>query len=412
VNLGEIVRTAFGEIRHHKMRSALTLLGIILGTLSITVMTSLLDGVIAAVWEGFADLGYDGVVLVVDQEPRDPHETAIFARSRGLQPEDAGVILGRRRVVEDVAAVQQQELLVGRGGSDRKAWVYGVTPSFAPVRNRQVAAGRFLNDSDEATFARVCVLGHRLTTRLFGTEDPIGGTVDVAGRPFVVVGVGKKLGNRFVNDSDFVDEMEGLMIPLSALRKFHAGEASPVSYLAIKTRDAERLSDLAKEATASLRIAHRGAEDFRVENIAEEMLRIRKEVKSQLRSWQIVLGSIAGVSLLVGAIGLLSVMLIAIGERLYEIGLRKAIGATDRQVFLQFLAESAALSLAGGLLGCLLGVGVTKIFDGFFAQGLPIHFSGLAVALAISLLLGVLSGLYPALQASRLEPVEALRSAA
>lgn len=412
MNLEEIVRTAFGEIRHHKMRSALTLLGIVLGTLSITVMTSLLDGVIAAVWEGFTDLGYDGVVLVVNQGPRDPRESAIFARSEGLQPEDAGVIRARRKVVHDVAAVQEDELVVRRGGIERRARVYGVTPSFAAVRNRLITAGRFLNDADDATFARVCVLGHRLRAHLFGTEDPIGRTVAVAGRPFVVVGVGKKLGNRFVNDSDFVDEMEGLMIPLSTLRKFHTGERSPLSYLAVRTRDVEGLAELAKETTASLTIAHRGAEDFKVENIAEEILRFRKQAKVELRNWQIVLGSIAGVSLLVGAIGLFSVMLIAIGERVYEIGLRKAIGATDGQVFLQFLAESAALSLVGGLLGCVFGVAITKVFGGFFSQGLPIHLDGLAIALAIALLLGVLSGLYPALKASHLEPVEALRSAA
>jgi putative ABC transport system permease protein len=412
MNLGEILRTSVSEIRHHKLRSSLTLLGIVLGTLSITVMTSLLSGVTAAVWAGFTDLGYDGVVIVVQQPPRDSKERAIFTRSRGLMPEDVPIIMGRRQIVAEVAAVQEHEAIIKGGGIERKARVLGVTPSFATVRNRQVAAGRFLNDADEASFARVCIIGRRLRAYLFGTEDPLGRTVAIAGRPFVVVGIGKKLGNRFVNDSDFVEEMEGVIIPLSTMRKFYAGDESPLSYLAVRTREVERLGDLEAEVKASLTLAHRGATDFRVENIAEEILRFRKQAKVQLRNWQIVLGAIAGVSLLVGGIGLFSVMLIAIGERLYEIGLRKAIGATELQVFLQFFSEATALSLLGGFLGCVLGVGVTKLVEGKFAQGLPIHLDGLALALLIALVLGGLSGLYPAIRASRLEPVEALRSAA
>jgi putative ABC transport system permease protein len=412
MNLGEILRTSLGEIRHHKLRSSLTLLGIVLGTLSITVMTSLLSGVIAAVWAGFTDLGYDGVVIVGQQAPRDSTEKAIFARSRGLMPEDVRVIMGRRQIVSEVAAVQEHDAIVKGDGVERKARVLGVTPSFATVRNRRVAAGRFLNDADMESFARVCIIGHRLRVSLFGTDDPLGRTVAIAGRPFVVVGIGRKLGNRFVNDSDFVEEMEGVIIPLSTMRKFYAGDESPLSYLAVRTREVERLADLEAEVKASLTLAHRGATDFRVANIAEEILRFRKQAKVQLRNWQIVLGAIAGVSLLVGGIGLFSVMLIAIGERLYEIGLRKAIGATDLQVFLQFLSEATALSLFGGLLGCVLGVVVTKLVEGAFTQGLPIHPDGLALALLIALVLGVLSGLYPAIRASRLEPVEALRSAA
>jgi putative ABC transport system permease protein len=206
--------------------------------------------------------------------------------------------------------------------------------------------------------------------------------------------------------------MEGLYLPLSTLRKFYTGENSPLTLMAIKTDDFENLRDLKSEAIASLKIAHRGAQDFRVENIAEEMLRVRKEVQTVLTNWRIVLGSIAGISLLVGGIGLLSVMLISIGERLYEIGLRKAIGATDLAVFVQFLSESVVLSLLGALIGAGIAIVVTRALSSFFAAGLPINLPGLATAIGIALLLGIVFGLYPALKASRMEPVEALRSAA
>jgi putative ABC transport system permease protein len=181
--------------------------------------------------------------------------------------------------------------------------------------------------------------------------------------------------------------------------------------MAVKTNDPERLTDLKAETLASLSIAHRGAGDFRIENIAQEILKVRKEIKTVLFNWHVVLGTIAGISLLVGGIGLLSVMLIAIGERLYEIGLRKAIGATDTQIFLQFLVESAVLSLVGGLLGVAAGVGITKAVGQFFTGGLPIHLMGVSFALSVSLALGILYGIYPALKAARMQPVEALRAA-
>jgi len=412
MNPWEIIRTVFGEIRHHKLRSVLTLLGIILGTLSITVLTSFLDGIIATVWAGLEDVGYDGVVLVVNQNARDLRESALFTRSEGLQPRDADVVFQRRKLVTAVAPMAFWEEIVRRDNVQRKARISGVTASFAVVRNRKAESGRFFNEADDQTFARVCVLGHRLKIRLFGSEDAVGKTVKIGERLFTVVGVGRKLGNMFVEDDEFIEEMEGLYLPLSTLRKFYKGEQDPLEVLAIKTEEVERLGDVRAEVLASLKLAHRGAEDFRVLNIAEELLRARQQITEQLRSWRIVLGSIAGISLVVGGIGLLSVMLISIGERLYEIGLRKAIGATNLEIFFQFLAESAILSLLGGLFGIAGGIAITKAAGSAFRSGLPIRLDGLAIALGIALVLGVASGTYPALKASRMEPVEALRSAA
>ncbi len=412
MNPGEVLRTALGEVRGHKLRSGLTLLGIILGTLSITIMTSFLDGIVTMVWKGFEDLGFDGVLYVAGRDARDLRDREMFARSRGLQPEDADLLLARAERIRAVAPVQMTEEIVRRGSVERKVQIMGATPSYAVVRSRKISEGRFLAEQDERSFGRVCVLGHRLKGRLFGTEDAVGKTVEAGGRLFRVVGVGAKLGNRFVNSSDFDEEMEGMFIPLGTLRKFYTGDDEPLAYIAVKTDEVKRLGDVQAEVVSTLRIAHRGAEDFRVENIAEEMLREREQVTEVIRSWRIVLGSLAGISLVVGGIGLLSVMLISIGERLYEIGLRKALGASDLEVFLQFLMESVALSAIGGLLGAGGGVAITKLAGSFFPGGLPVQFLGLAFAIGISVALGILYGIYPALKAARMEPVEALRSAA
>ncbi len=406
-----MLRSALSEIRQHKLRSALTLLGIILGTASITFMTSLLDGVVGEVWEGISDLGYDGVMYVVNKEARDLREQAIFARSKGLQPSDAELLMARGETVDAVAPVMIHEEIVRRGDVERTVRVTGATASYSTVRGRSMESGRWINDFDEATFARVAVLGYRLRQRLFGTEDAIGKPVHVGSRAFRVIGVVERLGSEFVNDRDFIDEMEGIYLPLTTLRKFYAGEETPLAFVAVKTNDFEKLQDLKAEAVTSLTIAHRGAKDFEVQNIAEEMLRVRKDVQTVLTNWRVVLGSIAGISLLVGGIGLLSVMLISIGERLYEIGLRKAIGATDLAIFVQFLSESVVLSLLGALVGAGLAIGVQKWLGRYFAAGLPVNLGGLAGAIGVAVLLGLAFGIYPALKASRMEPVEALRSA-
>jgi putative ABC transport system permease protein len=412
VNLGEVLRTSLAEIRGHKLRSVLTLLGVILGTLSITIMSSFLDGIINTVWDGFDDLGFDGVVYVMGREPRDLTEQAIFARSKGLQPQDAQVLLARGRLVSAVAPAHYEEAVVRRREVERQVRLMGVTRAYAEIRKRDMQLGRFFNDMEDEACARVCVLGHRLNRRLFGHEDPLGKLVMVDGRQFVVVGVAEKLGNVFFDEDDFTTEMEGMYVPLRTLRKYHAGDEAPLTYLAVKSQEVERLGDFKAEVEASLRLAHRGAEDFRVENIAEEMIRMRTEVHDVIQNWTIVLGTLAGISLLVGGIGLLSVMLISISERLYEIGLRKALGATEAEIFLQFLMESVMLSLLGGLVGAALGAGIIKLLAGFFPAGLPLHLGGMSLSILIALVLGALYGIYPALRAARVEPVEALRSAA
>src|SRR5262249_33678156 len=217
-------------------------------------------------------------------------------------------------------------------------------------------------ENDLASFSKVCILGHRLRLRLFGTDEAIGRDVEIEGTRYKVVGVGEKLGNQFVNDQDFIEEMEGAYVPITTLRKYFAGEDSPLAYIAVKTSAYKSLPIVQAEIIASLQVAHHGVGDFKVENIAQDMLKQRDEVAVIVFNWQVVLGTIAAISLLVGGIGLLSVMIISINERLYEIGMRKAIGATDLEIFLQFMMESITLAMIGALIGMAAGLfGIWKL---------------------------------------------------
>ncbi len=409
MSAAELLLGGLVEIRHHKLRSFLTLTGIILGTLSIVFMTSLLNGVIGTLWDGFSQLGFDGVMYVMPRQPKDAAERARFSLSEGLRPRDAEVLMARRELVAGTAPVQRESLVMSAGTTLREVQVAGVTPSYAAVRRRFPARGRFLNEQDMRLFARVCILGHRLERRLFGVEDSIGKEVDLEGARFRVVGVGEKLGNMFVNDEDFIEEMEGALVPLTTLRKYVTGEDASLSFIAVKTTAYQSLSTVQAEIQASLSVAHRGVNDFRVANIAQDIVRSREEVEEVVFNWQVVLLTIAGISLLVGGVGLLSVMLISINERLYEIGLRKAIGATDLEIFVQFLSESIALALVGALVGVGAGVGLSRLLAGQFPSGLPVEWSGIAGAITVAVALGAAFGLYPALKASRLAPVDAMR---
>jgi putative ABC transport system permease protein len=226
---------------------------------------------------------------------------------------------------------------------------------------------------------------------------------------FRVVGVVKHLGTDQVNDDEMERDNSKVYVPLTTAQKYFAG-TDAVHAWAFQA-DPEELESAEKEAEALVRRSHRGITDFKVQNIGEEILRVRKEVDVLIANWRVVLASIAGISLLVGGIGIFSVMQISIGERTYEIGLRKAMGATDPEIFGQFLIEAVSLSLVGGAMGAALGYGVTLLAGQAFESGLPVSPLGLALAAGFAIAIGLGAGVYPALRASRLHPVDAIRGA-
>jgi len=211
-----------------------------------------------------------------------------------------------------------------------------------------------------------------------------------------------------VDDDDMRKEMGGVYIPWSVYRDMF-GRANAVSYVLAKAVAPEKSIDAEDEATARFRQAHNGIGDTRIDNPGKEMIRERGQIAIIMRNWRIVFFAIAGVSLLIGGVGIFSVLKISISERLFEIGLRKSLGATDADIFMQFLIESVTLSVAGAVLGLAGGIGLVTVISGFFPAGLPVSMFGLSIASGFATAVGLFSWLYPSLTASRLEPVEALR---
>jgi putative ABC transport system permease protein len=409
MKLGESVRTSATEIRSHKLRSLLTLLGIVLGTTSLVVMVSVIGGAAKAVQKGLSDLGFDGVMFVTARQPVERLEQKKQGYSRGLRTADVAQIERGRELLRGVAPLVAISDVARVNGHELRVDIEGVTPRYGEIRNRTTELGRYLLDRDVEDVAPVAVIGDELRELVFGSEPPLGRELLIRGVRFQIVGVLRPLGTDQVNDDDMRRDNSKVYVPITTLQKHFTG-TDAVHALVFSVGDVEKLAEGQREAEALLRRSHRGISDFEVMNIGEEILRVRKEVDKLLANWTVVLASIAGISLLVGGIGIFSVMQISISERVYEIGLRKSIGATDREVFGQFLIESVSLSLVGGLLGAMLGYGVTLLASQAFQDGLAVSPLGLVLAAGFAVAIGLSAGVYPALRASRLTPVDAIRA--
>jgi putative ABC transport system permease protein len=286
--------------------------------------------------------------------------------------------------------------------------VRGVTPDIQPVENYEVARGRFIGDLDNLYARPVIVLGSEAVERLYDpSEDPLGTQVRVRGQPFTVVGLLKKYEfDQSGRNALRWKNWRTFMPARTAAQRFRGDEQ--VNRIFLKVTDFEDLNDLVPQVENVLLQSHNGIEDFELETREEQLA----EFEKLERSFTYSLGGVAGISLLVGGIGIMNVMLAVVSERIREIGVRKAVGARGVDIFFQFLIESVVISVIGGLLGILLSVAFLQILGNVIPGGSSINpFPGEAMlfGFAFSAIVGVCSGLYPALKAARLDPIDALR---
>jgi len=405
--IGESVRTSLEEVRAHPLRSFFTLIGVILGSLALVVVLSVMDGVEMAVWQGLEDLGLDGVLIIHARKPTDRIEAAKAGISRGMRTEDDRYF-DDNELVSSIGPVGITRGVITAGRATRRVDVFGITPSFVKIKGRKTSEGRFISENDDRGSRPVCVLGFKLKQKLFGGENALGHQVNLGGRRLTVIGIGTKFNMEFVDDDDMRKEQGGIYIPFSIYEQMFGRNA--MSYALAKAADPEKSIDAEDEAVRLYAQAHNGIHDVKVENVGKNILRERGNIIRILRNWRIVFFSIAGVSLLIGGVGIFSVLKISVSERLFEIGLRKSMGATNMEIFGQFLIESVTLSAVGAAIGLAGGIALVKVIAHFFPAGLPVSLFGLSVASGFAISIGLLAGLYPSITASRLEPVEALRS--
>jgi len=413
----ESLAIALRSLAANKLRSILTMLGIIIGVGAVIALISVGQGFESFINKQFASLGTNLLFVVPGQlDNSGPGGARSSRRAQPLTMGDAEALQDIFRVpdAEAIAPVYSQGGLAVRGNRDTFATVDGITPDYAPVRNFRVTEGAFITDSDVAGRSRVALLGSRVVERLFPDEPPIaiiGQTVKINDVPFRVKGIleEKGGGGGFGGDEDNV-----ILIPISTAqsRLFSAPVVRGsyvVSVIFIQVASEDRMDAAADEITEVLRERHRitfrDDDDFTVVNQAD-LIAVFGDITA---IFTIVLGSIAGISLVVGGIGIMNIMLVSVTERTREIGLRKAIGARRSDILLQFLIEAIVISVFGGAIGILLGV-LGSILIGKLAD-LTTVVTPQAVLLAtgFSIGVGVFFGIYPATRAARLSPIDALR---
>ncbi|MDH3813309.1 MAG: ABC transporter permease [Acidobacteriota bacterium] len=405
--IGESLRTTLTEIWAHKMRSLLTLFGVVLGTMAVVTMVSLIEAVKVEIWNGFDSLGLRGVLFVSTEAPTSNLDVKRSHLSEGLRREDAAGLVEASDQITSAAPVSYTQQVIAWGDASQSIRITATTPQYAVVFDRRAEKGRYISDLDLKRKRRVVVIGHFLVEELFGSHDAIGQWVRIGDHRFEVVGIGERVGNDMINDGWSRREMEGATIPLTTMQSLFGG-GDRVPLLIVKAADTDRLSQLFAHLKNRLWRQHNRVEDFEIENVAQEILEAEGQIDEQLRGWTIVLFAISAISLVVGGVGIFSVLQISLAERLYEVGLRKSIGAEDRDILIQFLVEAIFLSAIGAVIGFFVAVVVCAVAGQFFEAGLPI--SGFAVFLAIifAISIGLVAGIYPSLRAARLTPVEAL----
>jgi ABC-type antimicrobial peptide transport system permease subunit len=401
----EVITGGLIELWSHKLRSLLTLTLLMLGVFAMVVMTSVLDGVKDKVSTGFAGMSWDGTLMLVPRQPRTSEEQKRFAMSSGLRFEDlARLTAPHERILGFSPRATKRSVVHVAGGSER-IFVNGVTAEYSSLMDRPIGLGRGLTENDQKRRSTVAVVGATLASKLFGGIDPVGRDLVIEGVPFRVVGV--LAGGQIFNEEIYMDG-NGVLIPLDTYMS-RMDPDHQLTQIAVKLKSKNDLGEVSATLLARARQAHHGIEDVEVKDLDAELAKASQSFQNEIDGWSVVLLSLAGTVLLVGGVGVLSVMLISFSERRYEIGLRKAIGADDRQILVQFLLEALVLAAIGATIGTLAGSALCRALSDKFPWGLVVNPYGLATAWGIALLLAVTFGLYPAIKASRLSPMAAMR---
>ncbi len=401
----EVVVSGLTELWAHKMRSILTLTLLMLGVFALVVMTSVLDGILDKIGTGFSGMSWDGTLVMAPKTPETSEEQKRFAMSPGLRMEDVPRLTAPYDKVMAFMprAVKQTSVRVASG--NERIMVAGNVPDYIPVMNRRIASGRGLTEDDQRRRSTVAVLGASLASKFLGGADPVGKDIMVDGIPFRVVGVLAPL--MIFNEDTWVDA-NGMLIPLEAYMD-RLDPTHKLSQVGVKLKAKRDAKDVTALVLGRAKQAHHGIEDVEILDLDAEAARSWQNFMQQMRGWTIVLMSLAGTVLLVGGVGVLSVMLISFSDRRYEIGLRKALGASDQEIFVQFLLEAAVLAALGALTGTLAGGALCKALSSNFPYGLVVNMYGLLMAWGVALALSLVFGMYPAFRAMRLSPMEAMR---
>ena len=389
----------------NKGRSALTILGIVIGITSVIVMVAFGQGTKASITAEVSSMGANLLTVTPGNSSGGGAGVATGSGAKSLTVEDAAAISTQVRDVKSVAQVTQGTYTVSAESSSTNVTVTGTTVDYPAMRNTTVEYGSWFTADQQAAAARVAVLGPDTASALFGTAASAAGQrIRVSGQPFTVIGVTTSKGSSGFGNSD-----EAVYVPFDTFDA-HLSSAAGVSALYVEATTSEAMTQLEADTNELLLSRHRidnaDDADFQIQNSAD----LASTISTITNMLTVLLGTIAGISLVVGGIGIMNMMLTTVTERIREIGLRKALGATRSDLTSQFLAEAVALTLVGGFLGIALGWSIAWLITTFSSYEATVSLYSVLLAVGVSTAIGIVFGYYPARRAAKLDPIEALRS--
>ncbi len=409
MNLSESFRIAMRSLASNKMRSGLTMLGIIIGVMAVIAMLSIGRGAQAAITNQINSIGTN-LLFVRPGATQDSGVKTAQGSAQTLTLEDANALEGTANVVAIAPEVDSfgQVAYLGNNANGR---VIGVTPDYPNALNANVADGEFVSSSQVTGRSAVVVLGSQIAQDLFDTASPVGQSIRINGQSFRVIGVMEsKGGTGFMNtDTQLYVPITTAMSRLARGGQFRGGNS--VNTINIKITDPTAQDQVVQDVSAVLRDRHHTQfqDDFQIQS-QQDILNTANQVTGILT---LFLGGVAAISLIVGGIGIMNIMLVSVTERTREIGIRKAVGARPRDILAQFLTEATILSLSGGLIGILLGMVIARLISGFNMGATTLNTvvdpDSVLLAVLFSAGVGLFFGSYPASRAAHLHPIEALR---
>lgn len=399
----DLLEETYTALSANKVRSGLTILGIVIGIGSVIAMVSIGQGAQKSISDSIQSAG-SNLILVYPGSQRGPGSQVSSGQgsARTLGADDA-------RAIEKIAGVKSvspeltQRYQIVAAGANTNTSVVGVESAYADVRKVTIREGSFITNTHLNSRSRVAVIGPTTATTLFGEESPLGKTLRIKNNNFKIIGVtNAKGGTGFTNQDDMV------FVPLTSAQQFLVGD-DYISSMSIESESSEIMTELQASITSVMLEQHKISDpsqpDFTVLNQAD----ILATASSITQTFTLLLAAIAGISLLVGGIGIMNMMLTTVTERTKEIGLRKAIGATEKNIQRQFLAEAIVLTSLGGITGIILGAGASYSLTYFGILSTSVSMQSIVLATGVSAAIGIIFGYYPARRASRLNPIEALR---
>jgi len=401
--------SAWGGVITHKLRSFLTVLGIVIGVAAVIILMSIGRGAESEIISRIETLGSDLIFIRPGATTYQGVRSASGSAAT-LTLEDSLAISEQVPYVSAVSPYYSRSLQIVVGGQNMNTQVTGVTTSYQQAYNLDIAEGSFFSEYDYQRGAKLAVIGINVKETLFEGTDPIGQTMRVGANIVRVIGVLESKGASMLGSSD-----DAILIPLTALQQMVAQPRTSqgekvISSIALKVSDEEHASYVVDEITSLLRSRHQLGpgvdDDFRITPMEE----ISSMLSETIGTMTLLLGAIAAISLLVGGIGVMNIMLVSVLERTREIGIRKALGARERDIWGQFLIEAAFLTLAGGIIGVILGWLVSSIVSRTGLMTTVVSADIVILAVSVSVGIGLFFGFYPAWHASRLNPIDALRS--